>query len=124
MYTYMHNMIQCRVLNSYSGWALCFEGFLLHSPLLVSAGALIGVSGAVLTQLMGEAMNRDVIAVILGGGGGGGGGGVGGGVKTSSSNKVVSMGSFQSIDAAGTAAALVDAKSVCIVPGYGKIIIR
>ena len=36
------------VLNSYSGWALCAEGFLLDDPLLAQVGALIGFSGGVI----------------------------------------------------------------------------
>ena len=42
-------------LNSASGWALCAEGFMLTSPLLITVGALIGSSGAVLTEDMCQA---------------------------------------------------------------------
>ena len=41
------------VLNSYSGWALVAEGFLLDSPVLTVVGSLIGFSGAILTKIMG-----------------------------------------------------------------------
>ena len=53
------------VLNSYSGWALCAEGFMLDMPVLTTVGALIGCSGAALTRIMCDAMNRDIRELIL-----------------------------------------------------------
>merc|ERR1719482_706691 len=48
------------VLNSYSGWALVAEGFMLDSPTLTVVGSLIGFSGAILTKIMCDGMNRDI----------------------------------------------------------------
>ncbi|GBG26917.1 NADP transhydrogenase, mitochondrial [Hondaea fermentalgiana] len=98
------------LLNSYSGWALCAEGMILDSPVLTIVGALIGSSGAFLTNVMCEGMNRSLANVILGGfGTSTGGAGV-----ASDDDLVVTE-----IDSAGTAEALKGASKVLFVPGYG-----
>jgi NAD(P) transhydrogenase len=99
------------VLNSYSGWALCAEGFMLDMPLLVTVGALIGCSGAALTKIMCDAMNRDLVSVILGGYG----------TKSTAKGAVAKIvegeATLTNIDA--TVHLLTEAESIIIVPGYG-----
>jgi len=97
------------LLNSYSGWALCAEGFILDQPLLTIVGALIGSSGAFLTRIMCEAMNRSLPSVILGGFG----------TSTGVPTKVVEGRVHTEIDAAGAAESLTNAEKIVIVPGYG-----
>jgi NAD(P) transhydrogenase len=101
------------VLNSYSGWALCAEGFMLDKPVLTTVGALIGSSGAILTHVMCVAMNRNIGSVLLGGYGtastvvGGAG----------AAEMPEGEATFTDVDA--TVELLQGSSSVIIVPGYG-----
>lgn len=99
------------LLNSYSGYALAAEGFMLQNDLLTSVGALIGSSGAILSYIMCKAMNRSLANVIFGGYA----------VKAPSASADASEEArvHQEIDVPGATDALTTAKSVLIVPGYG-----
>ncbi len=98
------------MLNSYSGWAAAATGFLLGNDLLIVTGALVGSSGAILSYIMCKAMNRQFLAVILGGFGG------------PSGPAMEIEGEQIAIQADAVAAALDDADSVVIVPGYGMAV--
>ncbi|MEM7731469.1 MAG: NAD(P)(+) transhydrogenase (Re/Si-specific) subunit beta [Pseudomonadota bacterium] len=98
------------MLNSYSGWAAAAIGFSLGNDLLIVVGALVGSSGAILSYIMCKAMNRSFVSVILGGFGGAQG------------EQMAVEGEQVAIDADGVAAALNEASSVVIVPGYGMAV--
>lgn len=95
------------MLNSYSGWAAAAIGFTLGNDLLIVTGALVGSSGAILSYIMCKAMNRNFVSVILGGFGG------------ASGPAMEIDGEMIGTDADHVAAALDEADSVVIVPGYG-----
>ena len=97
------------LLNSYSGWALAAEGFLLERPVLTTVGALIGCSGASLTKIMCDSMNRDLPSVILGGFG----------TDASTTTIATPTGESTEISVEDTLEVLRDAESVVITPGYG-----
>merc|ERR1719277_2991975 len=103
------------VLNSYSGWALVAEGFLLNSPMLTTIGSLIGFSGAILTKIMCDAMNRDIMNVIFGGIA----------VPPKKAGAIEEEPRVHVEATSESAAALLAAsKSVVIVPGYGMAVAR
>ena len=106
------------LLNSYSGWALCAEGFMLQQPLLITVGSLIGCSGAALTKIMCDAMNRDVKSVVLGGYT----------KNKATSSKETSASIYQGettiTSVSETANMLKEANKIIIVPGYGLAVAK
>ncbi len=100
------------MLNSYSGWAAAAAGFMLGNDLLIITGALVGSSGAILSIIMCEAMNRSFLSVIFGGFG-----------NTTTSSKAIE-GEVTSASHAEVAQMLQEAKSVVIVPGYGMAVAK
>jgi len=103
------------MLNSYSGWAAAATGFMLSNDLLIVTGALVGSSGAILSYIMCQAMNRNFISVIAGGFGTGGG-------TAPAAAGAEPAGEVTPISALETAELLRDSKSVIIVPGYGMAV--
>jgi NAD(P) transhydrogenase subunit beta len=99
------------MLNSYSGWAAAASGFLLDNDLLIVTGALVGSSGAYLSYIMCQAMNRSFISVIAGGFG----------IEASTGGDT-DYGEHREINALDTAALLREASSVIITPGYGMAV--
>ncbi|WP_396127829.1 Re/Si-specific NAD(P)(+) transhydrogenase subunit beta [Aeromicrobium sp. SORGH_AS_0981] len=99
------------MLNSYSGWAAAAAGFLLSNNLLIVTGALVGSSGAYLSYIMCQAMNRSFISVIAGGFG-----------IEAPAGEATDYGEHREVDAEGVAELLKDASSVVITPGYGMAV--
>ena len=100
------------LLNSLSGIAASFAGFVLGNQLLIVSGALVGAAGLILTNIMCKAMNRTLTNVIFGAfGGDQGGGAVGGGA--------VGDLTIRETSAEDAAVQCAYASKVVIVPGYG-----
>ena len=98
------------LLNSFTGMAAAFAGFLYGNKVMLTGGILVGSAGTILTVVMCRAMNRSLAGVIFGafGGGGAAGPGASGGDK-----------SVKDISISDTAVLLNYSKKVVIVPGYG-----
>lgn len=103
------------LLNSFSGLAAAAAGFVVMNNMLIIAGALVGASGLILTEIMCKAMNRS-LANVLFSAFGTGGGAVAGGAGGATDQTV------HSIDAEEGAMMLGYARSVVIIPGYGMAV--
>lgn len=99
------------MLNSYSGWATAAAGFMLSNNLLIVTGAIVGSSGAILSYIMCQAMNRSFIAVIAGGFG-----------NEKASAQEVEEGEYREIIPEEVAEILKSSENVIIAPGYGMAV--
>ena len=97
------------LLNSYSGIAACAAGFAVGNNILIVAGALVGASGIILTNIMCKAMNRSLTNVLFSGFGA---------VKSA---KAVE-GEVKPISVEDAYYILEAASNVCFVPGYGMAV--
>lgn len=102
------------MLNSLSGWAAAMAGFTLGNDLLIITGALVGSSGAYLSWIMCQGMNRTFAAVILGG--------FGETTPKQSSGEAKDYGDYTTTTPEEVAQMLEDAKTVVIAPGYGMAV--
>jgi NAD(P) transhydrogenase subunit beta len=100
------------LLNSYSGVAAAAAGFVVSSPLLIVAGAMVGAAGLILTQVMCTAMNRSLVSVLFGGA-------LGSGASSSGSEGDQEYTRITSCSPEECAMALECAERVVFVPGYG-----
>ena len=97
------------LLNSFTGMAAAFGGFLYGNQAMLTGGILVGSAGTILTVLMCTAMNRSLTNVIIGSFGGGGASAGGDGEQ----------GTIKEISATDAAILLAYANKVSVVPGYG-----
>jgi NAD(P) transhydrogenase subunit beta len=99
------------ILNSYAGLSAVAMGFVLDNKLLVTAGALDGSSGFILSVIMCRAMNRSFTNVMFGAFG------QVAAVKAAAEQRTVRSATPQDV-----ADILENASRVVIVPGYGMAV--
>jgi NAD(P) transhydrogenase subunit beta len=96
------------LLNSYSGIAAAMTGFVIRNEVLIIAGALVGSSGIILSQIMCRAMNRSLANVLFGAFG-----------AVAASTKSAEGLTVRQTTPDDAAIQLAYAKNVIVVPGYG-----
>jgi H+-translocating NAD(P) transhydrogenase subunit beta len=97
------------LLNSYSGIAAAMTGFVIQNPILIVAGALVGSSGIILSQIMCRAMNRSLSNVLFG---------AFGAVQAAGTRSAEGL-TVKPITVEDAAMQLAYAQLVIVVPGYG-----
>jgi NAD(P) transhydrogenase subunit beta len=103
------------LLNAFTGLATAATGVALNNTALIVAGMIVGASGSILTNLMAQAMNRSIPAIVAGGFGGGG-------VVEGATGAGEHAGVVRSTSAADAAIQLAYANRVVVVPGYGMAV--
>jgi H+-translocating NAD(P) transhydrogenase subunit beta len=98
------------LLNSFTGVAAAFGGFLYDNPVMLTGGILVGSAGTILTILMCKAMNRSLTNVIVGA--------FGSGAAAGSASTDVG-GAYKEVSLSDAAVLMAYSKKVVIVPGYG-----
>jgi len=98
------------LLNSYSGVAAAFAGFILGNTVLIVTGSLVGTSGLILTRIMCVAMNRSLANVLFGK--------MAAGAEAIDADSVYGN-KVKSAGAEEVAMMLETANRVVIVPGFG-----
>lgn len=98
------------LLNSFTGLAAAFGGFLYDNKVMLTGGILVGSAGTLLTIVMCKAMNRPLSNVIFGAFGASG--------ATAAAGSSV-QGSIKDINVNDAAVLMNYSKKVIIVPGYG-----
>jgi NAD(P) transhydrogenase subunit beta len=98
------------LLNSYSGMAGCATGFVINNNALIIAGALVGSSGIILSDIMCRAMNRSLLNVLLG---------VLGPTEGTPTADAIYAGKIKSVTAEEVSMLFDAARRVVFVPGYG-----
>ncbi len=101
------------LLNSFSGLAACAAGFVIENNVLIVAGALVGASGLILTNIMCKAMNRSLANVLFSGFGS---------VIENTATSSTEQGEVKPINTSDAYLILEAASSVLIVPGYGMAV--
>jgi NAD(P) transhydrogenase subunit beta len=102
------------LLNAFTGLSAAATGVALNNTALIVAGMIVGASGSILTNLMAQAMNRSIPAIVAGGFGGVV---TAGGTADDGTERTV-----RSTSAADAAVQMAYANRVVIVPGYGMAV--